>query len=387
MKQLTILSTAAALLLTVGCGPKNQPGDNDTATFETAAEAVRQMTAGWNLGNTLDAFSTDIEAGAPIERYETCWGQPVTEPFLMKKMHEKGFMATRVPVTWWQHMDAEGNVDSLWMNRVEEVVNYVLDNDMYCILNVHHDTGAHAEAWIKADSASYAANNERFKHLWTQIATRFKDYGQRLLFEGYNEMLTGITPNAEWSEPKDTANLKYVNLFAQDFVDAVRATGGNNLQRNLIVNTYSGGHTPNTLALFQVPTDPCGNQSHLAVEVHTYDPFDWVNTYDMHWTKECSDEAKHLFLQLNEAFISKGYPVIIGEYGSNGEKEKTINGSSTDEQKAEAGRQAADIVRLCKQYGAASFYWTHLADGPGRTEAAFQWSLEQVADSIVNNAK
>ncbi len=373
---------AIASLLFMSCGKKSE---NSVTTFETATEAVAKMSAGWNLGNSLDAFSSDIKPGSPLEQYETCWGQPVTEKYLMKQLSAKGFTAIRVPVTWWQHMDAEGQVDSLWMKRVEEVVGYVIGNGMYCILNVHHDTGAAVEAWLKADSTIYANSREKYQLLWTQIANHFKDYGQELLFEGYNEMLTGSNPNAEWSEPKNLSNLQYINKYAQDFVDAVRATGGNNQQRNLIVNTYSGSHTPNTLGQFVVPTDPTGNQSHLAVEVHSYDPWDWVNKYDMHWPQECKEEIERLFADLNSHFISKGYPVIIGEYGSNGNEEKTINKNSTDEQKAEAGKQAADFMRLCKQHGAACFYWMGVVDGDDRKEASFKWSMEQVADSIVNN--
>ena len=386
MKRINMLWIASAVFLIVtGCGNKKVQEDAEAQEFETASEAVAKMAAGWNLGNSLDAFSTDIEPGSPIDKYETSWGQPVTEEYLMKQLKAKGFQAIRVPVTWWQHMDAEGQVDSIWMNRVEEVVNYVLNNDMYCILNVHHDTGAAKESWLKSDSASYAAGHERFKGLWTQIASHFKDYGQELLFEGYNEMLVGSNPTAEWSEPKDLGNLKYINLYAKDFVEAVRATGGNNKYRNLVINTYSGAHTPNTLGHLVIPTDPCGNQNHIAVEVHSYDPWDWVNTYAMKWTEQCSEEVSKLFADVDAHFISKGYPVILGEYGSNGVNEKAINKRSTDEQKAEAGRQAADVARLCKKYHAASFYWMGIVDGDDRKEASFKWSMEQVADSIVKN--
>ncbi len=377
------LTALAVVAMMTGCAAK--PDVEKPA--ETAKDAVKNMIAGWNLGNTLDAFSTNVAPGSPTDQYETSWGQPVAEEFLMKKMAEKGFTAIRVPVTWWQHMDAEGQVDSVWMARVETVVNYVLDNGMYCIINVHHDTGAAVEAWIKADSLNYEENHEKFKKLWTQIATHFKDYNERLLFEGYNEMLTGSNPNAEWSEPKDLKNLEYINKYAQDFVDAVRATGGKNTYRNLIVNTYSGSHTPNTLSRLVVPTDPNGIKDHLAVEVHTYDPWDWVNTEDMKWTARCTEEVTRLFDDIDKAFISKGYPVIIGEYGSNGVNEKTINGSSTDEQKQEAGRQAADITRLCKKYGAAAFYWMGIVDRTDRKEATFKFSMEQVADSIVAASK
>ena len=377
------LTALAVVAMMTGCAAKPEV----EKPAETAKDAVKNMIAGWNLGNTLDAFSTNVAPGSPTDQYETSWGQPVAEEFLMKKMAEKGFTAIRVPVTWWQHMDAEGQVDSVWMARVETVVKYVLDNGMYCIINVHHDTGAAVEAWIKADSLNYEENHEKFKKLWTQIATHFKDYNERLLFEGYNEMLTGSNPNAEWSEPKDLKNLEYINKYAQDFVDAVRATGGKNTYRNLIVNTYSGSHTPNTLSRLVVPTDPNGTKDHLAVEVHTYDPWDWVNTEDMKWTARCTEEVTRLFDDIDKAFISKGYPVIIGEYGSNGVNEKTINGSSTDEQKQEAGRQAADITRLCKKYGAAAFYWMGIVDRTDRKEATFKFSMEQVADSIVAASK
>ena len=105
----------------------------------------------------------------------------------------------------------------------------------------------------------------------------------------------------------------------------------------------------------------------------------------MHRTEECTEEVTRLFADLDKHIISKGYPVIIGEYGSNGQAEKTINRTCTDEQKQEAGRQAADIIRLCKQYGAAAFYWMGIIDGPDRSADSFQWSMEQVADSIIAN--
>ena len=358
--------------------------------FESAAAAVKNMIAGWNLGNTLDAWSSSIAAGSSTDKYETCWGQPVTEEFLMKKFKEKGFTAIRVPVTWFQKMDADGNVREDWMNRVETVVRYVLDNGMYCVLNVHHDTGAGSQAWIKAETANYTANSAKFKKLWTQIANRFKNYNEKLLFEGYNEMLAGtdgVGTGAQWNQPKDLNNLQAINNYAKDFVEAVRATGGNNQYRNLVVTTYSAAHSGRTLSDFVVPTDPCGNQNHLAVEIHSYDPWDWVNTYKMKWTSECTTVITNMFKDLNTYFISKGYPVIIGEYGSNGNNEKTINGNSSNAEKIEAAKQASDMTTLCKQYGAAGFYWMGIVDGNDRKEASFKWSMEQVANAIVNASK
>ena len=364
--------------------------------FESASSAVKKMIAGWNLGNTLDAWASNIAAGSSTDQYETCWGQPVTEEFLMKKFKEKGFTAIRVPVTWFQKMDEAGNVREDWMNRVETVVKYVLNSGMYCILNVHHDTGAGSQAWLKAESASYAASNAKFKKLWTQIANRFMKYDEKLLFEGYNEMLAGtdgIGSGAEWNFPSDLNNLQVINNYAKDFVETVRATGGNNLYRNLIVTTYCGAHGGNwgnamrVLTDFVIPTDPCGNQNHLAVEVHSYDPYDWVNTYNMKWTSQCKDAITSMFNDLNTHIISKGYPVIIGEYGSNGANEKTINGNSSAAEKVEAAKQASDMTNLCKQYGAAGFYWMGIVDGNDRKEISFKWSMEQVANAIVNASK
>ncbi len=356
--------------------------DPDAAdVFETAATAVLDMTPGWNLGNTLDCNGAWIGDHQSPSNYETAWGQPVTDAHLMVAMKEKGFKGIRVPVTWYHHMDADGNVDKDWMDRVQQVVNYVLSAGLYCILNVHHDTGAHDASWLRADKDVYNQSRERFEYLWKQIAERFANYSNLLLFEGYNEMLDN---NNQWNEPKSISDLQYINSYAQSFVNAVRATGGKNLSRNLVVNTYAAAHGKSVLTGLTVPTDPRGDQRHLAVQVHSYNPWNWVNTYNKKWTDACRRDLEAMFANLNTYVISKGYPVIIGEYATNGEGEMTINASSTVEEKAEAGRHAADMNRLCRKYGAASFYWMSLIDGKDRSEATFKWTMEQVADSIIN---
>ena len=151
--------------------------------FEKAKDAVTNMGVGWNLGNTLDA-NDGSKTWTTTEQHETCWGQPVTKPELMKMMAEAGFNTIRVPVTWYQEMDANGKVNDAWMKRVKEVVDYVIDNGMYCILNVHHDTGADSntfKSWLKASSKNYTANKDKYEYLWKQIAETFKDYDDHLL--------------------------------------------------------------------------------------------------------------------------------------------------------------------------------------------------------------
>lgn len=377
-------TAAEALELTFTTKAAETPAPTPQEEYETASRAVLNMAPGWNLGNTLDAWNSSLGYGLETSRYETCWGQPVADAHLFKALKDKGFKGVRIPVTWFQNMDERGIVREEWMTRVETVVNYALNQGLYCILNVHHDTGAGAQAWLKADDTTYAAAEQRYQQLWEQIAKRFRDYSEKLLFEGYNEMLAGTDPNAQWTEPKNKSSYDAVNKFAKLFVETVRSTGGGNTYRNLIVTTYSASHTQRTLSGLTIPTDPCGNQNHLAIEVHSYDPWNWVNVYNMKWTAACTKELQNMFADLNTYFITKGYPVIVGEYGTNGENEKTINGSSTAAQKAEAGRQAGDMNRLCKKYGAASFYWMGLIDGRDRSESTFRWTMEQVADSIVN---
>ena len=117
--------------------------------FESATDAVKNMGVGWNLGNTLDANGTGI---SDVVQSETYWGQPVTQPELITMMKDAGFGAIRVPITWYAHIDGDGNVDAAWMKRVHEVVDYVINAGLYCIINVHHDTGAHDNAWVIADN-------------------------------------------------------------------------------------------------------------------------------------------------------------------------------------------------------------------------------------------
>ena len=246
--------------------------------FETATQAVANMKVGWNLGNTLDANSGSLDnmwieawTDRSPSAYETAWGQPVTTREVIRMMKRAGFNAIRVPVTWWPHMEATFNsvtwnsqteslnpwdpdadpigtqIDEEWMARVQEVVDYVIDEGMYCILNVHHDTGTYSTSWIKASMDNYYKKKDTFAAIWTQIANRFKDYDEKLIFEGYNEVLD---PYNSWcysslgmgSYNASVANDAYnaINSYAQLFVNTVRATGGNNAQRNLALCSQWG---------------------------------------------------------------------------------------------------------------------------------------------------
>ena len=313
-----------------------------TEEFETASEAVKNMKVGVNLANTLECFSGDLNnmwIEAHTERrpqdYETAFGNPVTKAELLKMWRKAGYNAVRVPVSWhphtgkivieykpiineqgqeeikpcWDMSKWEGyDIDPNWMKRVHEVVDYVIDQGMYCIINMHSDVGA----WVIADETNYEQNHERFEAIWRQIAEEFKDYDEHLLFEGYNEIADKWN---SWGDPTghdeviEQSIFRAVNKYAQSFVDAVRATGGNNKVRNLIVNTYCGHHSEKVLKNLSVPKDEIPN--HIAFQLHYYvDVFDQNN--DIAYSKAFLDSMIEAW---NRQLTPKGVPLIIGEWG------------------------------------------------------------------------
>ena len=370
------------------------------AEFETAYEAVGNMLLGWNLGNTLDSNSGDvnnmwIEAWTnrqPAD-YETAWGQPVTKPELMKMFKEAGFNAIRVPVTWYPHMEAtfksvkwdnakQGlttwdmandlgtKVDAEWMKRVREVVDYVIGQGMYCILNVHHDTGASNTAWLIADDGAYQKEQARFEALWTQIAEEFRDYDEHMLFEGYNEMLD---TQRSWCFASFAATGGYnasiaksaysgINSYAQSFVNAVRATGGNNAQRNLIVNTYGScsgsgtwnSHLQDPLKQMKLPEDAA--KDHLLFEIHSY--------LDVKNLSNAKKEVDQMIRDVKTNLTAKGAPVIFGEWGTS-----TENGY--DSYRSNMLAFARYFVQQATINGMATFYWMGLSDGEHRSVPEF----------------
>jgi len=361
---LRLKTIGAALLLTMTL---------QAQTIEKATEAVKNMGVGWNLGNTLDAHNG--QRMTDVVRSETTWGQPVTQASLMEMMQQAGFGAIRVPVTWYPHMDSNGKVDAQWMKRVHEVVDYVVGNGLYCVLNVHHDTGADSnthQSWLKASGTVYSQQRSRYEQLWRQIAEEFREYDQHLLFESYNEMLDKYN---SWCFATFASPSKYVaadatdaynaiNNYAQSFVNTVRATGGNNAQRNLIVNTYGAcsgngtwnNHLKDPLKQMKLPTDEA--EGHLIFQVHSY-----PNVKNLNNTKT---EVNDMFNALKTHLASKGAPIIIGEWGTanDGEDDYTVRRSNV--------LNFVDyFVKKAKEYGFGTFWWMGISDGSTRSLPAF----------------
>ena len=298
----------------------------------TAQEEVNAMNVGWNLGNTLDSYGTWINNVTP-QAVETCWGNPLTTQAMIQAVRDRGFNTIRIPVTWAQFTDSEGNVDEAWMARVRQVVDWAMDAGLYVILNVHHDTGEHGQdkvCWLIADTVTYDQVHDRFANLWTNIANEFKDYGDRLMFEGYNEMLD---MNNSWNAPT-TGNGAYeaVNSFAQIFVDSVRATGGNNSSRNLIVNTYVASADPSVLSNFVLPEDSVSG--HLIAEVHAYCPYQFCSAQgDSSYTSfdgNCQNAIDNTMNAVASFSDTLGVPVIIGEFGVENQNNDSDRASYTE---------------------------------------------------------
>lgn len=301
---------------------------------KNATQVVYDIKIGWNLGNTFDAKPngvTDLST-------ETSWGNPKVTKELIDLVKESGFNAVRVPVTWGNHMDADNQVDSAWMERVAEVVGYVLDNDMYCVLNVHHDTGT--EGWLRASRANEEAMRDKFTALWTQIASHFADAPDKLLFESFNEILTDAN---QWNSPPLDA-VKVTNELNQLFVDTVRSTGGNNDKRCLIVNTYAASTDSIVVNNFVLPTDTI--EDRLIIEAHVYSPFQFTHEDYPGNTTYTENEVKSPISTLFVKLGFQGVPVIIGEFGC-ADKDNDVERVSW----------AKYFIETALKYGIKCFWW------------------------------
>lgn len=362
-----------------------------TDPIETAWDLVGNIKMGYNLGNTLesnhDTANSWFNPSGPgdWQTYETCWGQPVTTQAIIDDIVAHGFNIIRVPVTWFPHMDAEGNINADWMNRVEEVVNYVLNTGSYCILNVHHDNGERGDgrtdnhAWLTADMDRYAENSALFKKIWQQICERFKDYDGKLIFESFNEILD---KNYSWTPPSSVTDPAYeaINKLQQDFVDVVRASGGNNRYRNLAVTTYAAtGNKDVPVQAFQAPQDPSPN--HMYLSIHSYDPYNFcsdnsgVNSdgsaYDYNikiFDDECKAEIDAVFARVNKRASECGMPFIFGEFGANDDKKAL----------AERVKYATYLNQKFKQYHMSGLWWMGFID-----RKTGVWSDTEIIDALL----
>lgn len=302
-----VLTLSMVCAMAVSCFGFFEPAQASAAFEKNAAETVQDINLGWNLGNTFDSYSgTTFGTGSLAT--ETAWGNPKVTKETIELVKSTGMNTIRVPVTWYEHMNPNTyEIDQDWINRVKDVVNYVVEEDMYCIINVHHDTGE--KGWLRASRNHLEQNEQIFTAIWEQVSAEFADYGDKLLFEGFNEILT---ESNEWWNPGSEA-LEVVNELNQIFVDTVRKSGGNNTKRNLIVNTYCAGSNSQITDGFVLPNDTISDR--LITEVHIYQPFEFTSEFYPDALTWKESEVDFLIDNAYNAFVKKGIPVIIGEFG------------------------------------------------------------------------
>ena len=285
----------------------------------TTMQIVEEMGIGINLGNTYEACGDWIAQwgdGTP-ESYETAWGSPVITEKMIRGYKEAGFDSLRIPVAWSNLMGENYTISSEYMAAVREVVDWALESDLYVIVNLHYDNG-----WLEHFPTNKKECMRRYVRIWEQVCEEFKDYGDHLIFESQNEELGWSSVWNQWAGTKGKdESYALVNEINQKFVDVVRASGGNNAERHLLIAGYNTGIETSCDPLYKMPVDPAGR---CAVSVHYYTPPNFaILTEDADWGKAHStwgSSADFIELERNmdmmkENFVDKGIPVIIGEYG------------------------------------------------------------------------
>jgi len=310
-----LLISLSMLLLTVSC-PLEDITDDAGFDVEVSSseEFAASMKIGWNLGNTLEGHNNMTPS-------ETSWQSTVTTQALMNGVAARGFGAVRIPVTWGTKIGPAPNytIDEAWLNRVAEVVGYVCNAGMKAIINIHHD-GADSSHWLSVKTADLTGANKtaidaKFTAVWRQIAVKFKGTGNMLLFEGFNELHDGSWGNGS------TAQRTRINDLNQIFVNTVRAVGGKNSDRFLVIHGWVTRPSV-TVSSLVMPADSASDR--LIVGIHFYDPYDFAGSAKQ---KVWGDKAlpgnganeknvRDTFDSVKNKFVANGIPVIIGEYGA-----------------------------------------------------------------------
>lgn len=384
---ITFTSGSMTEIVTVRQTTKDFSIPPDKTGMESDSKVLaKKINLGWNLGNTLEAIGG-----------ETAWGNPKASKALIDLVKASGFNAVRIPCAWDQYLENQTTykIKDLWLARVKEVVDYCIENDMYAILNIHWDGG-----WLENNPTpdKQAEVNKKQKAIWEQIALYFRNYDERLLFAGTNEVHTT-------SGNPTQANFDVQMSYNQTFVDAVRFTGGKNAYRNLIIQAYNT-NIDQAVAYLKISTDYVPDR--LMVEVHHYDPWNfcglekdetwgkyaalWGQPYEQYaigvlagraatWGKE--DYLKTQFNKIKTSFVDKGYPVILGEYGVI--RRTTYSGDALMHHLNSRAYYLRYVTEQAKNYGLIPFYW----DNGGIGNLAFgiiDRKTNRIADEKALNA-
>ena len=358
--------TAAAASMSFTTMPKPDEGTSERES-DVAWNLFAKLGLGWNLGNQLDAYNGNMPS-------ETCWGNPVATQQTFNKVKAAGFTTVRIPVTWLGKIGAAPDymIDAAWMARVTEVVGYAHNAGLNVIVNTHHDEDHNNGHWLNLkDAPGNAALNAQIKEeisaVWTQIANNFKDCGDWLYFEGFNELNDGGWGWSADFKADPTRQCNVLNEWMDVFVKAVRATGGNNSTRWLGIATYAAN--PGFIQYLTLPEDSAGK---LMISVHFYDPSDytigdaqysdWGHTGAAGKKAVGSDEdyVEALFKSLCYKYVNRGIPVYIGEFGC------SMRNKADSRAWAFYKYYMEYVVKAAHTYGLPAILWDNGAEGYGK---------------------
>lgn len=344
-------------------------GDAPVHGDNAAWKMAQKLGLGWNLGNHFDAYNNGVSG-------ETAWGNPKATQATFTKLRAIGFKTVRIPVTWLGHIGAapEYKIEEAWLNRVAEVVRYAESAGLNVIINMHHD-GADSNHWLDIKTAAKDQEVQKqivsqVKAMWTQIAEKFRDKGDFLIFEAFNEIHDG---GWGWGENRSDGGKQYacLNEWNQAFVDAVRAAGGSNAARVLGIPAYCT-NVDIALESFQMPDDTVKDK--LMISVHCYDPHEYTLTAKYsEWGHNAAAskkapgdneaELRRVFEKLYTNYVSKGIPVYFGEFGC-------VNRATGREQQFQQ-YYLKYFTKLAALNGVPSVIWDNGAAGAGNEKHAF----------------
>lgn len=329
---------------------------------------VEQMGPGINLGNALDVKGLrEQKPEATVADFETYWGNPQVTKKAIQSIKEEGFHSVRIPVSWEEHLDENGIIDPLWMARVEEVVGWAIEADLYTILNTHH------ESWIVPTKEKEEEVREKLCFVWKQIAETFADCDGHLMFEGMNEPRLEDS-EYEWTEGTEEMR-QVVNRLNAAFVETVRESGGENAERWLIITDYAGRYERQAMKAVEVPED-----EHIIVAVHAYLPYEFTlaeegsESWDVNDTED-TEKIDALMEDLDELFLKKGVPVMITEFGC---REKA------DE--AERLEWAEYYTEAAAEKGIPLIWWNNGKESKLLDRVTGEWRYQQLVDILTGKS-
>lgn len=334
-----------------------------------SAALARQMAPGWNLGNAMEAIGG-----------ETAWGNARTSRALIQAVKAAGFQSIRIPLAWRQYADAQDRISPDWLARVSEVVGWAREAGLVVMINIHWDGG-----WMQPTARHQDEVNRRLARYWTQIAEHFKDHDEGLLFAGTNEVMV----EGDYGRPKPE-NVQAQNSFNQTFVRTVRASGGHNPRRHLIVQGFNT-NIDHTVEFAVLPSDPTPGR--LMMEVHYYDPYEFTLNNEgkvWQWGRGATDaqataswggeaHVDRQFDKMKARFVDRGVPVILGEYGAVARPSQPG-----------AARYRADwnayVTRAAHRRGMVPVYWDNGVFNQREGFALFDRATGRVLDGALLNA-